>query len=75
MVIRSGILFSRTAVTEGVKSQDDQMKCPKCGRFDLRETGQGVSCRVCGYTLSPGENDKFRLYKLLKEEDKGTKRR
>lgn len=58
-----------------MRSEDDKMKCPKCGRFDLRETGQGVSCRVCGYTLTPGENDKFRLYKLLKEEGGGTKRR
>ncbi len=60
--------------TWNVKSQADQMKCPKCGRFDLKETGQGISCRVCGYTLSPGEGDRFRLYKLLKEEEKGTKR-
>ena len=51
------------------------MKCPKCGRLELRETPQGVVCRVCGYALSPGENDKYRLYKLLKEEEKGTKRR
>ena len=51
------------------------MKCPKCGRLDLRETGQGVTCRVCGYTLSPGESDKFRLYKMLKEEEKGGKSR
>ena len=49
-------------------SQSDEMRCPKCGRLDLRETPQGVTCRVCGYTLSPGEGDKFRLYKLLKEE-------
>ena len=60
--------------TWNVKSQADQMKCPKCGRFDLKETGQGISCRVCGYTLSPGEGDRFRLYKLLKEEEKGAKR-
>jgi ribosomal protein L37AE/L43A len=51
------------------------MKCPKCGRLDLREMEKGITCRVCGYTLSPGENDKFRLYKLLKEEEKGSKRR
>ena len=57
-----------------MKSQSDEMKCPKCGRLDLREAGQGITCRVCGYTLSPGENDKFRLYKLLKEEEKGNKR-
>ena len=58
-----------------MKSQTDEMRCPKCGRLDLRETGQGVTCRVCGYALTPGENDKFRLYKLLREEAKGTKKR
>lgn len=57
-----------------MKAPTDRMKCPKCGRFDLNETGQGVTCKVCGYTLTPGENDKFRLYKLLKEEEKKTKR-
>lgn len=50
------------------------MKCPKCGRLGLRETGQGVTCRICGYSLSPGENDKFRLYKLIREEKKGGRR-
>jgi len=53
-----------------MKTQGDEMKCPKCGRLDLRETGQGITCRVCGYSLSPGEGDKFRLYKLLREESK-----
>ena len=48
----------------------DQMKCPKCGRFDLRETPEGIRCRVCGYALSPGEVDKFRLFRMLKEESK-----
>jgi ribosomal protein L37AE/L43A len=48
----------------------DQMKCPKCGRFGLGDTGHGVTCRVCGYTLTAGESDKFRLYKLLREEAK-----
>ena len=61
--------------TWNVKSQDDQMKCPKCGRFDLKEADKGISCRVCGYTLTPGESDRFRLYKLLKEEEKNAKRR
>ncbi len=46
----------------------DEMKCPKCGRFDLRETPEGVKCKICGYTLSPGEVDKFRLFRLLREE-------
>jgi ribosomal protein L37AE/L43A len=57
-----------------MKAERDEMKCPKCGRFDLRETPQGVTCRVCGYSLSPGENDKYRLYKMLKEEEKKGKR-
>jgi len=52
----------------------DEMKCPKCGRFELKETGQGVGCKVCGYTLSPGEGDKFRLFKLLREEAKNSKK-
>jgi ribosomal protein L37AE/L43A len=57
------------------KSQRDEMKCPKCGKFELRETGQGITCRICGYTLSPGEADKYRLFRLLKEEEKSSGRR
>ncbi|MDA4125517.1 MAG: hypothetical protein OK438_08770 [Thaumarchaeota archaeon] len=51
----------------------DQMKCPKCGRMELRVTGEGVQCKICGYTLSPGESDKYRLFQLLREESKGKK--
>ncbi len=58
-----------------MKAQSEEMKCPKCGRFELRETPKGVMCRVCGYALSPGENDKFRLYKMLKEDEKKGRRR
>jgi ribosomal protein L37AE/L43A len=58
-----------------MKSQTDEMKCPKCGRFELRESGQGITCRVCGNTLSPGEADKYRLFRLLKEEEKGSRHR
>ena len=68
------MLFNQPEAKAVMKSQDDRMKCPKCGRFELKEAGQGVSCRICGYTLSPGETDKFRLYRLLKEEDKDAKR-
>jgi len=57
-----------------MKADRDEMKCPKCGRFDLRETPQGVTCRVCGYSLSPGENDRYRLYRMLKEEEKKGRR-
>ena len=45
------------------------------GRFELRETGHGVTCRICGYTLKPGEADKVRLFRLLKEEEKGSRRK
>ena len=50
--------------------QEDRMKCPKCGRFALNETESGVTCKICGYVLTPGQADKFRLYKLLREEEK-----
>jgi len=51
----------------------DEMKCPKCGRLELRETPTGVQCRICGYALSPGEGDKFRLFRLLKDEERRSK--
>jgi ribosomal protein L37AE/L43A len=58
-----------------VKTERDDMKCPKCGRFELREGKEGVTCRVCGETLSPGQADRFRLYKLLREESKSERSR
>jgi len=58
-----------------MRAEREEMKCPKCGRLDLRETPQGVTCRVCGYALSPGENDRYRLYKMLREEEKKDKRK
>jgi ribosomal protein L37AE/L43A len=48
----------------------DEMKCPKCGRFALRESEDGVRCKICGYSLTPGEVDKFRLFRVLREESK-----
>ncbi len=53
-----------------MRDQEDRMKCPKCGRFELKEEDRGVVCKVCGYQLTPGEGDKFRLFKLLREEAK-----
>jgi ribosomal protein L37E len=47
-----------------------EMKCPKCGRYSLRVTEKGVGCRTCGYELSPGEVDRYRLFQLLKDEEK-----
>ena len=49
------------------------MKCPKCGRFDLRDSEGQVECKTCGYTLSPGEGAKYRLFQLLREESRKTK--
>ena len=46
------------------------MKCPKCGRYSLQASGEGVICKVCGYKLSPGQVDKFRLFKMLREEER-----
>ena len=57
-----------------MEARRDEMKCPKCGRFELRETPKGVTCRVCGYALSPGESDRFRLYKMLRNDEKGNRR-
>jgi ribosomal protein L37AE/L43A len=48
----------------------DEMKCPACGRLELRETPVGVTCRTCGYALTPGEGDKYRLFRLLRDEEK-----
>jgi len=70
------MLLNRTVQAGyAMRAQGEEMKCPKCGRLDLRETAQGVTCRVCGYTLSPGENDRYRLYKMLREEEKKGKRK
>jgi hypothetical protein len=53
-------------------ASDNEMKCPKCGMFSLRITERGVGCKTCGYELSPGETDKYRLFQLLKEEERKT---
>lgn len=53
--------------------QDLDMKCPKCGRFSLKGSDVIVVCGTCGYELSPGEATKFRLYRLLKSEEKRAK--
>ncbi len=51
------------------RSPDDSkvMKCPKCGKPSLKRQESGVTCKFCGYALSPGEEVKFRLYELLKQ--------
>jgi len=43
------------------------MKCPKCGKPSLKRKESGVVCGFCGYSLSPGEETRFRLYELLKQ--------
>lgn len=46
------------------------MKCPKCGRFSLQATGTSVRCRICGYELTAGQVDKYRLFQILKKEER-----
>jgi DNA-directed RNA polymerase subunit RPC12/RpoP len=53
---------------------DEDMRCPKCRKYELRESDSGVECRVCGYRLSPGQVDRFRLYRMLREESKASRR-
>lgn len=50
------------------RRDDADMRCPKCARFELKEQEALVRCAVCGYELSPGQQDKFRLYRTLKKE-------
>ena len=51
---------------------DQQMKCPNCGWFGLQQKEEDVQCKTCGYKLTPGQADKFRLFKLLREESRKT---
>jgi DNA-directed RNA polymerase subunit RPC12/RpoP len=57
------------------RGDDQQMRCPKCGWYGLRDTDAGADCKVCGYKLTPGERDKFRLFQLLREESGKSKSR
>jgi ribosomal protein L37AE/L43A len=47
-------------------NKESEMRCPGCKKYTLRRKEQGVSCTYCGYTLSPGEEARYRLYELLK---------
>jgi len=61
---------SARALSMEARGEEMKMKCPKCGRFTLHENTAGVSCRTCGYELSPGEVDRYRLFRLLREEER-----
>lgn len=50
------------------KNDSKDMKCPKCGKPSLKRKEGGVTCGFCGYILSPGEETRFRLYELLKQQ-------
>jgi ribosomal protein L37AE/L43A len=45
-----------------------EMKCPKCGKFALKRGAERVLCRFCGYALTPGEETRYRLYEMLKDQ-------
>jgi ribosomal protein L37AE/L43A len=51
------------------ESRSSEMKCPKCGRYSLKRRAEKVLCRFCGHELSVGEEARFRLYELLKDQD------
>jgi ribosomal protein L37AE/L43A len=48
------------------RTRDKEMKCPGCSRLSLKRKENGVTCSTCGYTLTPGEEVRFRLYEMLK---------
>ena len=47
------------------KRDRDTMRCPGCKRNTLKRGDTAVSCTFCGYTLTPGEEARYRLYELL----------
>ena len=48
------------------REKGSEMKCPGCKRNSLKRRDTGVSCGFCGYSLTPGEEARYRLYELLK---------
>ncbi len=48
-----------------------EMKCPKCGRYSLRQREESVACSFCGHQLTPGQEANFRLFQMLQRERKG----
>ena len=48
------------------EKKDSQMRCPGCRRYSLKRKDERITCSTCGYTLTPGEEARFRLYELLK---------
>jgi ribosomal protein L37AE/L43A len=61
--IRGGTI-NRYPVT--YEKKDSRMHCPGCRKYSLKRNDVGVACSYCGYTLSPGEETRYRLYELLK---------
>ncbi len=54
-------------------NKESEMRCPGCKRFSLRRKDEGVTCSFCGYRLAPGEEARYRLYEMLKGEEKSGK--
>ncbi len=50
------------------RNNDSEMKCPKCGKYSLKRTPDKILCRFCGYALSPGEETRYRLYEMLRDQ-------
>ena len=56
---------------EAMDERELEMKCPKCGRFSLRQMEASVACSFCGHQLTPGQEANFRLFQMLRRERKG----
>ena len=54
------------AYDKNARERESEMKCPGCKRNSLKRKETGVSCGFCGYSLTPGEEARYRLYELLK---------
>ncbi len=48
------------------REKGSEMRCPGCKKNSLKRRETAVSCGFCGYTLSPGEEARYRLYEMLK---------
>jgi hypothetical protein len=51
---------------KNARETGSEMRCPGCKKNSLKRNEAVVTCGFCGYSLSPGEEARYRLYELLK---------
>jgi len=54
------------AYDKNARGRESEMRCPGCKRNSLKRKETVVSCSFCGYTLTAGEEARYRLYELLR---------